>query len=138
MKQLAIVALLVVSAAATALAQGSDYKVVFDLTNPDPAQQERVMRWVSLISKDYPEAQMEIVMYGKGFELVMPEKSAVSDDVTKALENPNVKFRVCAQAMAHHNITLDMFFKGVQSVPDGIYELVQKQHEGWGYIKVVQ
>jgi intracellular sulfur oxidation DsrE/DsrF family protein len=27
---------------------------------------------------------------------------------------------------------------GVESVPDGIYEIVSKQQDHWGYIKVTQ
>lgn len=78
---------------------------------------------------------MEVVMYGRGFEMVMTEKSAVSAEIAKALENSRVSFRVCAMAMAKYEVTLDMLFEGVQSVPDGIYELVTKQQQGWGYIK---
>jgi len=137
MKYTAMLIALVFMTGISGYAQGADYKVVFDLTSPDTVRQERVLRWINLISESYPEAQMEVVMYGKGFELVMTGKSAVSDGITKALQNPNVQFRVCAVAMAHHKVTLDMFFKGVQSVPDGIYELVKKQRDGWGYIKVV-
>lgn len=136
MKYLVILLSLVAMVAFTSYGQGIDYKVVFDLTNPDPAFQQRVVRWIDIISGEYPDAQMEVVMYGKGFELVMTEKSAVSAEIAKALANPRVSFRVCAMAMAKHEVTLDMFFEGVQSVPDGIYELVTKQQQGWGYIKV--
>lgn len=137
MKRMLCLFVLIFAAGIAAQAQDESYKVVFDLTNPDPAQQTKVVRWIELITESNPKAQMEVVMYGKGFELVMTEKSTVSDDVKKALKNPNVSFRVCAMAMAKHKVTLDMFFSGVQSVPDGIQELVKKQQQGWGYIKVV-
>lgn len=135
MKRFLVFLSLLAAVASTSYGQGSDYKVVIDLTNPDPAFQERVVRWIDLISKEYPEAQMEVVMYGRGFEMVMTEKSAVSAEIAKALENSRVSFRVCAMAMAKYEVTLDMLFEGVQSVPDGIYELVTKQQQGWGYIK---
>ncbi len=137
MKHILFVFALFVAAGFVAHAQDDSYKVVFDLTNPDAAQQNKVVRWIELITESNPKAQMEVVMYGKGFELVMTEKSTVSDKIKEALKNPNVSFRVCAMAMAKHKITLDMFFNGVQSVPDGIHELVKKQQAGWGYIKVV-
>ncbi|MDH4070221.1 MAG: DsrE family protein [Ignavibacteria bacterium] len=136
MKRLLLLLTLVTGMGVTAFGQGSDYMVVFDLTNPDPAFQERVVRWIEVISESNPDAKIEVVMYGKGFELVMDGKSAVSEGIEKAIQNPNVSFRVCAMAMAKHEVTLDMFFDGVQSVPDGIQELVTKQQQGWGYIKV--
>ena len=38
--------------------------------------------------------------------------------------------------MKRNNITAAQLIPGIQIVPDGIYEIVTKQHEGWGYIKV--
>jgi intracellular sulfur oxidation DsrE/DsrF family protein len=118
-------------------AQSSDYKVVFDLTSKDSLDQQAVMRWVKEIRGANPDAQVEVVMYGKGFNLVMPEKSSMSSDVKAALANPNTKFAVCAVAMKNNNVTMNQLFPGVKTVPDGIYELITKQREGWGYIKVV-
>jgi intracellular sulfur oxidation DsrE/DsrF family protein len=118
-------------------AQSSDYRVVFDLTSKDSLDQQAVMRWVKEIRGANPDAQVEVVMYGKGFNLVMPEKSSMSSDVKAALANPNTKFAVCAVAMKNNNVTMNQLFPGVKTVPDGIYELISKQREGWGYIKVV-
>jgi intracellular sulfur oxidation DsrE/DsrF family protein len=38
--------------------------------------------------------------------------------------------------MANQKIDKSQLLNGVQIVPDGIYEIVSKQKEGWGYIKV--
>jgi intracellular sulfur oxidation DsrE/DsrF family protein len=80
---------------------------------------------------------MEVVMYGKGFELVMPERSAYLADVKEAMKNPNVTFKVCAIALRNNNIDKSQLLPGVGVVPDGIYELVLKQQDHWGYIKVM-
>jgi uncharacterized protein len=117
--------------------QSSDYRVVFDLTSKDSLDQQAVMRWVKEIRGTNPDAQVEVVMYGKGFNLVMTEKSSVSSDVKAALANPNTKFSVCAIAMKNNNVSMSQLFPGVKTVPDGIYEIISKQREGWGYIKVV-
>ena len=61
--------------AGAAVAQEQPYKVVFDLTSRDSLDQKAVMRWVREITQANPKAQLEVVMYAKGFELVMPEKS---------------------------------------------------------------
>jgi len=78
-----------------------------------------------------------VVMYGKGFELVMPERSTVIADVKEAMKNPNVSFKVCAIALRNNSITQSQLLPGVLTVPDGIYELVSKQQEHWGYIKAI-
>jgi intracellular sulfur oxidation DsrE/DsrF family protein len=80
---------------------------------------------------------MEVVMYAKGFELVMPERSAYLADVKEAMKNPNVTFKVCSIALRNSNVDKSQLLAGVQTVPDGIYEIVSKQQDRWGYIKVM-
>jgi intracellular sulfur oxidation DsrE/DsrF family protein len=113
-----------------------NYKVVFDLTSKDSNDQKTVIRWLNEVSKAEPTAQMEVVMYGQGLDLVTRGKSAVSEDVLRLAQNNNVAFKVCRVAMKAHNLQPGDLLQGVQTVPDGIYEVISKQQQGWGYIKV--
>ncbi len=118
-------------------AQSHPYRVVFDLTSRDSLEQKAVLRWLREVGTSSPNAQMEVVMYAKGFELVMPERSAYISDVKEAMKNPNVTFKVCAIALKNNNVNKSQLLSGVQTVPDGIYEHVAKQQDHWGYIKVM-
>ena len=40
--------------------------------------------------------------------------------------------------MKAHNVDKSQLLPNVETVPDGIYELVSKQHEGWAYIKIAR
>ena len=113
------------------------YRVVFDLTSRDSLDQKAVVRWIKEVTTTDPTADVEVVMYAKGFELVMPDKSTVVADVQAAIKNPKVSFKVCAIALKNNNVDKSKLFPGVQVVPDGIHELVMKQQENWGYIKAV-
>jgi intracellular sulfur oxidation DsrE/DsrF family protein len=113
------------------------YRVVFDLTSRDTLDQRAVLRWIREVSTSSPDAQMEVVMYAKGFELVMPDRSAYLAEVKEAMKRPNVSFRVCAIALKNNNVNPNQLLPGVTPVPDGIHELVMKQQENWGYIKVM-
>ena len=113
-----------------------DYKVVFDLTSGDSLSQQTAIRWVNEITKAEPTAQVEVVMFGKGLPLALKDRSAVANDVTTLATNKNVAFKVCSIALANQKIDKSQLLPGVQTVPDGIYEIVSKQREGWGYIKV--
>ena len=117
-------------------AQHHPYKVVFDLTSKDSLDQRAVTRWIHEITSANPDAELEVVMYGKGYELVMPEKSHFLGEVVDAMKNPNVKFNACQIALKSNNIDRSQVLKEVGTVPDGIYEIISKQHAGWGYIKV--
>ena len=113
-----------------------DYKVVLDLTSGDSLSQQTAIRWANEITKTEPTAQVEIVMFGKGLPLAVKDRSAVANDVATLAANKNVAFKVCAIALANQKIDKSQLLPGVQTVPDGIYEIVSKQKEGWGYIKV--
>jgi intracellular sulfur oxidation DsrE/DsrF family protein len=41
-------------------------------------------------------------------------------------------------AMKKHQIDKSMLLPGVEIVADGIYEIITKQREGWGYIKATK
>jgi intracellular sulfur oxidation DsrE/DsrF family protein len=114
----------------------TDYRVVFDLTSKDSADQRAAVRWLNEIIKANPEAKMEVVMFGQGIPLVLKGKSAMPDDVVKLIANKNVSFKVCQVAMNNNGIDKSQLFPGVEIVPDGIYEVISKQRQGWGYIKV--
>jgi intracellular sulfur oxidation DsrE/DsrF family protein len=113
----------------------TDYRVVFDLTSKDSLDQKLVIRWLNEVSAAAPQAKMEVVMYAKGIEMVLKDKSTVGNEVAKLANNKNVAFKVCEIAMKNQKVDKSQLIAGVQTVPDGIYEIVSKQKEGWGYIK---
>lgn len=115
--------------------QTKDYKVVFDLTSSDPADHQSVIRWLNGIIKGNPDAQLEVVFYGQSLSMVTNGKSTVSKEVEELAKNKNISFRVCSVALKHHNLTKSDLLPGVDTVPDGITEIVMKQGQGWGYIK---
>ncbi len=131
-----LVVLLLFAGIGMAYSQATPYKVVFDLTSKDSLDQKAVIRWIEEITSANPDAKLEIVMYGKGYELVMPEKSAFLPQVKEAMKNVNVSFDVCSVAMKNNHIDKSQLLPGVNTVPDGIYEIISKQHDQWGYIKV--
>ena len=136
MKRILFVGLVALVSLGFVRAQAHPYRVVFDLTSRDTLDQKAVLRWIKEVATSSPNAQMEVVMYAKGFELVMPERSAFTEEVQEAMKNPKVTFKVCAIALKNNNVDKAKLVSGVQTVPDGIYEIVSKQQANWGYIKV--
>jgi uncharacterized protein len=120
----------------TLLQAQKDYKVVFDLTSRDSVDHKNIIRWLNEITAAEPGANLEVVLYGKSLDMVTKDKSVVSNAVQQFASRPNVAFKVCAIAMKNNNVDKTQLLPGVQVVPDGIYEIIEKQKEGWGYIKV--
>jgi intracellular sulfur oxidation DsrE/DsrF family protein len=136
MKRILIVSAIALLSLGFVRTQQHPYRVVFDLTSRDTLEQKAVLRWINEVTTASPDAHVEVVMYAKGFELVMPDRSAFVAQVKDAMKKPNVAFRVCAIALKNNNVDKSQLLPGVETVPDGIHELVMKQQENWGYIKV--
>jgi uncharacterized protein len=112
-----------------------DYKVVFDVTSRDSVDHKNVIRWVKEITEAEPTSQVEVVFYGKSLDMVTNGRSTVSNDLMNLAQKKNVSFRVCQQAMKNNGVANSDLIAGVGTVPDGIYEIITKQRQGWGYIK---
>lgn len=136
MKRILLLATIFFTISSQLFSQSKPYNVVFDLTSGETAVHERVIRWINGIIKDHPDAKLEVVFYGKSLPMVETEKSTVANDLKKLTVGKNVTFVVCEQAMSVHKVTKEMLFPGVKTVPDAIYELISKQADGYGYIKV--
>jgi intracellular sulfur oxidation DsrE/DsrF family protein len=137
MKKIIVIALVLLTFKNSAVCQKVPYNVVFDITNNEPAIQQRMVSLVKEIIGADPNAKIEVVFYGNSIAVVDKNKSAVSDDISKLSENKQVQFRACAVAMKKHDLTESGLVSGVRTVPDGIYEIVKKQAAGYAYIKVV-
>jgi uncharacterized protein len=137
MKKIFLFTLLMIFTMQMTQAQTTDYKVVFDLTSNDSLDQKAVMRWLNEITSLSPEARLEVVMYGRGVHMVVKGKSPVEDAIIKLSGNKNLTFKVCAVSLKNQNIDKTQLMPGIEIVPDGIYEIISKQREGWGYIKAI-
>jgi intracellular sulfur oxidation DsrE/DsrF family protein len=117
-------------------AQNADYKVVFDFTSKDTVNQQTLLREMSLIKQYNPDAKLEAVIYGQGLSLVTNGVSNRAEEVARLSSQKDVSFKVCAMSMKRQNINESQLLSGVGIVPDGIYEIISKQRDGWGYIKI--
>src|SRR5205085_2877751 len=99
------------------------YNVVFDVTSSDTVVHQMVMRWVKEIVNSVPDAKVEVVYYAKSLDMVTQNKSVVADSVMKYAGMKNVSFKVCEVAMKNNHVEKSQLLKGVQTVPDGIYEI---------------
>jgi hypothetical protein len=126
----------VVLLATIANAQSKNYKVVFDMSSKDTVNQQAIVREIGLITGASPDAKLEVVIYGQGLDLAIKDRSTQQSAVQKIIADNKASFKVCAMTMKRNNIEPSQLVPGIEVVPDGIYEIISKQQEGWGYIKV--
>lgn len=119
----------------TTWAQTKPIKIVFDLTSGDTLDHQTALRHIALEAKAHPDAQLELVVYGKAMPIFVKGKSTVAKAIQELEGNNNVSFKVCEVTMKRAGIDTSQLLSGVEPVPDGILEIISKQGEGWGYIK---
>lgn len=106
------------------------------MTSKDTVNQQTLIRQLGLIRKGNPDAKLEVVIYGQGLDLAVKGKTQQEAAVNQLLSDKGVSFKVCAITMKRYNVDKTQLLPGVEIVDDGIYEIILKQQEGWGYIKV--
>ena len=118
--------------------QDKPVKIVFDVTSSDTKVHESAVRHIKLMSEAYPNSTFEMVMYSGAYKMVVKEKSTVSEEIEALVKSKNVDFVVCQGSLNYNKIDAAQLIIGVRSVPDGILEIINKQGQGWGYIKEAQ
>lgn len=120
----------------TISAQGREHKVIFQFTNAiDTNQEKAFVKQLENLSDYWPDASFEVVLYNQGIELVM-SKNQLFLSRLNALHQKGIQFKVCENTLINRKISKDVFIPEiVEYVKAGIAEIVEKQEEGWIYIK---
>lgn len=116
-------------------AQEVPIKAVFDVTSANPEVHQSAVRHVNLMSEAYPDSSFELVIYSSAYEMVDNKSSTVSEAMHEIIKKENVSIVVCALTLKKNEKDMKDLIPGVGIVPDGIYEIISKQMQGWGYIK---
>ena len=110
------------------------HRVVYDVTNADTAVQASLVRQLNNLKRGWPDAQVEVVVHGKGLDLVLGQKSYEAAAI-KDLQKKGVVFAACENTMRFRKVTTADLLPGVITVPMGVGEIIMKQEQGWSYIK---
>ncbi len=120
----------------TAFAQGEGHKIVFQFTNAvDTLQQKAFVKQLENLTEYWPKASYHVVVYNQGLELFFKTNTQYVARL-KALHDKGVRFVICENSLKNRKISKDVFIQEIVSyVQAGIAEIVEKQEQGWSYIK---
>lgn len=136
MKNLFLALICLLSVNSFAQNKPKDHKIVFQFTNAnDTLQQKAFVKQLENITEHWPNAKYEVVVYNQGVELVMKNNTKYQARL-QTLKAKGVNFVVCENTLKNRKISKDAFPEIlVGFVPAGIAEIVEKQEEGWSYIR---
>lgn len=121
-----------------ALAQvddGTKNKVVFQISDPEPARWNLALNNVRNFQTELPDdvSDIEVVVYGPGIALLRKE-STLAQRVADTLKN-GVKVVACENTMHAMKLEYKDMLPDIGYVKAGVVELVKKQQQGYAYIR---
>lgn len=116
------------------VAEKKTHRIVFQLTSSDTAAYRALARQLNNTLDGWPTAQIEVVAHNKGINLLHKEKSNVAADL-EALKGRGVRFVACEQTMKQQKLAKADILPLAGFVERGILEVVEKQEQGWAYLK---
>jgi uncharacterized protein len=134
----ATLALLAGVASFGALAEGATApknRVVMQVSDNDPAKWNLALNNARNLQSDLgaKNVEIEIVAYGPGIGMLKAE-SVVGNRIGEALGN-GVKVSACENTMHGQKLTKPDMLNGIDYVPAGVVEIMQKQQQGWAYLR---
>jgi uncharacterized protein len=126
-----------VGAASPAQAQQAPVrgKVVMQVSDADPAKWNLALNNAKNVQTDLGagNVDIEIVAYGPGIGMLKAE-SVVGNRVGEAMA-AGVKVVACENTLQAQKLTRADMLPKIDYVPAGVVELMQKQQQGWAYIR---
>lgn len=110
------------------------FKIVFQLVTNDTLAHKALMKQISNITSVEPATQIEVVCHGPGLSILQKEKSVVKDKIGQ-FSRQGVSFNACEFSMKERNVSKDDIIKDAGFVKAGILHIVERQSQGWYYIK---
>jgi uncharacterized protein len=122
-------------AAAADAAAASRHKVIFQVSDDDPAKWNLVLNNARNIQQDVGKdnVDIEVVAYGPGLGMLKLE-SPVTARVGEAI-GKGVKLMACENTMNGRKLTKADMLPDIGYVKAGVVELMVKQQQGYSYIR---
>ena len=108
-------------------------KVVFQLSNNDTFVQKSLIRQLADLLKTMEGITIEVVAYGYGIDLFLEDTPFKTN--IKELKNKGVDFLVCGNTLHREKLDSSGLLDFTRIIPAGLAHIIQRQSEGWCYIK---
>jgi uncharacterized protein len=110
-------------------------RVVMQVSDNDPAKWNLALNNARNLQADLGKGnvEIEIVAYGPGISMLKAE-SAVGNRIADALGS-GVKVMACENTMRGQKLAKDDMLDGIGYVGAGVVEIMQKQQQGWAYLR---
>lgn len=137
MKRLLIAALLSCSATLATAAEQVKYHLLIQVSEDSIDKMNSALNTARNVQEVFgPEnVEIEIVLYGDGVTTLKYYAPIPIADKVSEVTTEGVRIVACEIAMRTHKLRPSDMLEQVRYVPSGVAEIVEKQTEGWSYIR---
>lgn len=134
MKQLLLVCTFLISGLAFAQESPRQHRIIMQLTSGDTLVHKGLMRQLKNMKEAAPNMHLEVVCHGPGMDLLMSDRSIVAGKV-KEFAGKGVAFMACDNTIRERQLDPSKVLPEAGHVKAGIIHIVERQEDGWSYIK---
>ncbi len=129
-------ALLMLSGSTGLIAQDGarQHRIVMQLTSGDTMVHKNLMKQFRNMKEASPTLQLEVVCHGPGMDLLMGDRSVVQQKVTE-FAGKGIVFLACENTITERKLDRSHVLPVAGFVKAGIIHIVERQEDGWSYIK---
>ena len=134
MKKLILFLALLIGTTAVAQHGERQHRVVMQLTSGDTLVHKNLMKQFKNMKEASPSLQLEVVCHGPGMDLLMSDRSIVQAKV-KEFASQGIVFLACDNTIRERQLDPSKVLPEAGHVKAGIIHIVERQEDGWSYIK---
>ena len=122
-------------APAAAQSPATQNRVVMQVSDNDPGKWNLALNNAKNLQADLgaKNVDIEIVAYGPGIGMLKAD-SVVGNRIEEALSS-GVRIEACENTMRGQKLDKADMLAGIGYVPAGVVEIMQKQQQGWAYLR---
>lgn len=113
-------------------------QVVFQITSGESDVQLSMLGQLHNLLQEAAVSQtrigVEVVVHGHAWNLLLIDGNPLSEKVA-SLQERAVKFLICRNTLNGRQLQTSQLLPLTEIVPAGIFHLIQRQQEGWSYIR---
>jgi len=134
MKQFILLIALLIGTTSFAQDSTRQHRIIMQLTSGDTLVQKGLMRQLKNMKEAAPSMQLEVVCHGPGMDLLMSDRSIVQPKITE-FAGKGIVFLACENTIKERNLDRTKVITEAGFVKAGIIHIVERQEDGWSYIK---
>jgi len=136
MKKLILLLVILIGGSVAAMAQDGarQHRIVMQLTSGDTLVHKNLMKQFRNMKEAAPTMELEVVCHGPGMDMLMSDRSVVQEKL-KEFSAKGIVFLACENTITERKLDRAKVLPEAGYVKAGIIHIVERQEDGWSYIK---